>query len=59
MSEPVMRAEGLVKRYRQGPREIVVLDELELTVQAGERIAIVDISLQWQSDFPHASHSDI
>lgn len=44
MSEPVMRAEGLVKRYRQGPREIVVLDELELTVQAGERIAIVGSS---------------
>ena len=44
MSEPVMRAEGLVKRYWQGPREIVVLDELELTVQAGERIAIVGSS---------------
>jgi len=44
MSEPVMRAEGLVKRYRQGLREIVVLDELELTVQAGERIAIVGSS---------------
>ena len=44
MSEPVMRADSLVKRYRQGPREIVVLDELELTVQAGERIAIVGSS---------------
>ena len=30
MSEPVMQARRLVKRYQQGPREIVVLDELEL-----------------------------
>lgn len=44
MSEPVMQARRLVKRYQQGPREIVVLDELDFTVKAGERIAIVGSS---------------
>src|SRR6056300_107839 len=44
MNEPVMQARRLVKRYRQGPREIVVLDELDFTVKAGERIAIVGSS---------------
>lgn len=44
MNEPVLQARRLVKRYQQGPREIVVLDELDFTVKAGERIAIVGSS---------------
>jgi lipoprotein-releasing system ATP-binding protein len=40
----VLRAEGLGKRYRQGPREIVVLDDLSFQVKAGERVAIVGSS---------------
>jgi ABC-type polysaccharide/polyol phosphate transport system ATPase subunit len=36
-----MQASAWLKRYQQGPREIVVLDELDFTVKAGERIAIV------------------
>ena len=41
MNEPVMEAKRLVKCYQQGSREIVVLDELDFIVKAGERIAIV------------------
>jgi lipoprotein-releasing system ATP-binding protein len=44
MSEPVMEAKRLVKCYQQGSRKIVVLDELDFTVKAGERIAIVGSS---------------
>ena len=44
MNEPVMEAKRLVKCYQQGSRKIVVLDELDFTVQAGERIAIVGSS---------------
>lgn len=44
MNEPVMEAKRLVKCYQQGSRKIVVLDELDFTVNAGERIAIVGSS---------------
>jgi lipoprotein-releasing system ATP-binding protein len=44
MNEPVMDAKRLVKCYQQGSRKIVVLDELDFTVKAGERIAIVGSS---------------
>jgi lipoprotein-releasing system ATP-binding protein len=44
MNEPVMEAKCLVKCYQQGSRKIVVLDELDFTVKAGERIAIVGSS---------------
>ena len=44
MNEPVMEAKRLVKCYQQGSREIVVLDELDFIVKAGERIAIVGSS---------------
>ena len=44
MNEPVMDAKRLVKCYQQGSREIVVLDELDFIVKAGERIAIVGSS---------------
>jgi lipoprotein-releasing system ATP-binding protein len=33
-----------VKYYRQGPQQLTVLDHVELSVQAGERIAIVGAS---------------
>jgi lipoprotein-releasing system ATP-binding protein len=44
MNEPVMEAKRLVKCYQQGSRKIVVLDELDFTVKAGELIAIVGSS---------------
>jgi len=38
---PVLECRALSKLYREGPRELLVLDALELTVSRGERLAIV------------------
>jgi lipoprotein-releasing system ATP-binding protein len=37
----VLRAEKLRKVFRSGPSDLVVLDDLDLNVEAGERVAIV------------------
>ena len=38
---PVLECRALRKCYREGPRELVVLDGVELSVARGERLAIV------------------
>ena len=38
---PVLECRALRKCYREGPRELVVLDGVELNVARGERVAIV------------------
>jgi len=38
---PVLECRALRKVYREGPRELVVLDGVELSVASGERLAIV------------------
>ena len=38
---PVLECRALRKVYREGPRELVVLDRVELSVASGERLAIV------------------
>jgi len=38
---PVLECRALRKCYREGPRELVVLDSVELAVARGERVAIV------------------
>ena len=38
---PVLECRALRKSYREGPRELVVLDGVELGVARGERVAIV------------------
>lgn len=40
----VMQCKQLYKSYRQGPQELTVLNGIELSVRAGERIAIVGAS---------------
>jgi len=37
----LVEATGLSKRYVDGPTQVQVLDELDLTIEAGERVAIV------------------
>jgi lipoprotein-releasing system ATP-binding protein len=41
---PVLDAQGLVRRFREGQGSLLVLDALDLAVQAGERLAIVGAS---------------
>jgi lipoprotein-releasing system ATP-binding protein len=44
MSEPVLEARAVYKSFRQGPVELEVLQGVQLSVAAGERIAIVGAS---------------
>ena len=39
--QPVLECRALRKHYREGPRELVVLDGVELSIARGERVAIV------------------
>ncbi len=53
MSEVVLRAQGLQRRYRQGPIDITVLHGIDLTVHAGEAVAIVGASGSGKSSLLH------
>lgn len=44
MSEPVLRARGLRRSYRQGPEELQVLQGIDLDLFPGERVAIIGSS---------------
>ena len=39
--EAVLECRALRKLYRQGPQELVVLNDLNLRVRRGERLAII------------------
>ena len=53
MTEPVLSAAGLVKRYRSGERTLTVLDGLDLAVAPGEALAIVGDSGVGKSTLLH------
>ncbi len=53
MSEPLLQANGVLKSYRSGDRRLVVLRELELTVHAGEAVAVVGESGVGKSTLLH------
>ncbi|RLQ23093.1 ATP-binding cassette domain-containing protein [Seongchinamella sediminis] len=44
MSEPVLQCRSLGRSYRDGDRSVEVLNGVELTLQAGEKVAIVGAS---------------
>jgi lipoprotein-releasing system ATP-binding protein len=44
MSEPVLAAQAVCKSFRQGPVDLAVLQGVQLSVAAGERVAIVGAS---------------
>jgi lipoprotein-releasing system ATP-binding protein len=52
-SEQVLVAQKLTKRYWQGEQEVLVLQDLCLTVEAGETVAIVGVSGSGKSTLLH------
>ncbi|MEY2659969.1 MAG: hypothetical protein RLZZ123_1141 [Pseudomonadota bacterium] len=53
MSEWILQAEGLHKRYRQGPLDVSVLQAVDLEVSRGESLAIVGASGSGKSSLLH------
>jgi lipoprotein-releasing system ATP-binding protein len=52
-NEPVLEARGVVKAYRQGPREVSVLKDVSLALDAGESLSIIGVSGAGKSTLLH------
>lgn len=65
-SNTMLECRALTRVYREGPQDVVVLDELALEVMAGERVAVVGSSgsgkttlLNLLGGLDHPSHGDV
>ena len=55
MTEPVLRLSGLVRRYKSGEGELVVLNGVELDVAQGEIVGLIGQSGSGKSSLLHAA----
>ena len=53
MSDPVLQCRGLRREYAQGEERLLILQDVDLAVQAGERLAIVGASGSGKSTLLH------
>ena len=54
----VIQCNDLHKSYREGPQQLVVLDGVNFSIQAGERVAIVGTSGAGKSTLLNMSDGD-
>ena len=57
--EVILRCTSLCKRFEEGGRELVVLDDLDLEVRRGQSLAIVGASGAGKTTLLRPGHADL